>query len=104
MAALDEADGVNTRDMQIDGGTWAKEEYLARKKEEAKIRQEFNVSEASMGMGGSIPNAKMQKSKHQLSSLAAQAVRDKINLMERKKVQKRTWTTEEPSRVLNSEL
>lgn len=88
MAALDEADGVNTRDMQIDGGTWAKEEYLARKKEEAKIRQEFNVSEASMGMGGNVPNAKMQKSKHQLSSLAAQAVRDKINLMERKKVQK----------------
>jgi hypothetical protein len=90
MSALDGADGVTKRDMKIDGNTWEKEEYLARKEEEAKIRREFNVSETSMGsmLGDEKTKTQRGNSKYQLSSLVAQAVRDKVNLVEKKKVQK----------------
>ena len=73
--------------MRIDGQTWSKEQYYARKEEEAKIRKEFNVTEGSLHITGAA-GTKQQKSKHQLSTLAAQAVRDKMNLVEKKKVEK----------------
>ena len=61
-----------------------------RKEEEAKIRREFNVSETSMGnmLGDEKTKTQRGNSKYQLSSLVAQAVRDKVNLVEKKKVQK----------------
>ena len=84
VAALDGTD-IHTRDMRLDGQTWAdKVDYFARKDEEEKVRQEFSVASA----GGAAVGSKLQKSRHQLSSMAAQAVQSKIAQLERKRVQK----------------
>jgi hypothetical protein len=83
VAALDCAD-VNTGSMCLDGQAWKdKTDYYARKEEEEKVRQDFHVSS-----GGGAGGSKLQRSRHQLSSMAAQAVQSRIAQLERQRAQK----------------
>ena len=72
--------------MHLDGQAWNdKADYYARKEEEEKVRKEFNVPS---GIGTGVGISKLQKSRHQLSSMASQAVQSRMAQLDKKRAQK----------------